>query len=62
MSLRVGNPDTNISFRIVYKNSSRLFNLLEEIKGNQMVDKVDWSEYITEKKNNQSSFSDLLSL
>ena len=50
MSLRVGNPDTNISFRIVYKNSSRLFNLLEEIKGNQMVDKVDWSEYITEKK------------
>jgi DNA-binding Lrp family transcriptional regulator len=62
MSLRVGNPDTNISFRIVYKNSSRLFDLLEEIKGNQMVDKVDWSEYITEKKNNQSSFSDLLSL
>jgi DNA-binding Lrp family transcriptional regulator len=62
MSLRVGNPDTNISFRIVYKNSSRLFNLLEEIKGNLMVDKVDWSEYITEKKNNQSSFSDLLSL
>ncbi len=62
MSLRVGNPDTNISFRIVYKNSSRLFNLLEEIKGNQMVDKVDWSEYITEKKNNQSSFSDLLSI
>jgi hypothetical protein len=35
---------------------------LEEIKGNLMVDKVDWSEYITEKKNNQSSFSDLLSL
>jgi DNA-binding Lrp family transcriptional regulator len=62
MSLRVGNPDTNISFRIVYKNSSRLFNLLEEIKGNLMVDKVGWSEYITEKKNNQSSFSDLLSL
>ena len=62
MSLRVGNPDTNISFKIVYKNSSRLFNLLEEIKGNLMVDKVDWSEYITEKKNNQSSFSDLLSL
>jgi DNA-binding Lrp family transcriptional regulator len=61
MSLRVGNPDTNISFRIVYKNSSRLFNLLEEIKGNLMVDKVDWSEYITEKKNNRSSFSDLLS-
>ena len=62
MSLRVGNPDTNISFRMAYKNSGRLFNLLEEIKGNLMVDKVDWSEYITEKKNNQSSFSDLLSL
>ena len=61
MSLRVGNPDTNISFKIVYKDSSRLFNLLEEIKGNQMVDKVDWSEYITEKKNNQSSFSELFS-
>lgn len=61
MSLRVGNPGTNISFKIVYKDSSRLFNLLEEIKGNQMVDKVDWSEYITEKKNNQSSFSELFS-
>ena len=61
MSLRVGNPDTNISFRMAYKNSGRLFNLLEEIKGNQMVDKVDWSEYITEKKNSQISFSDLFS-
>lgn len=61
MSLRVGNPDTNISFRMAYMDSGRLFNLLEEIKGNQMVDKVDWSEYITEKKNNQISFSDLFS-
>jgi hypothetical protein len=50
MSLRVGNPDTNISLRMAYQNSGRLFNLLEEIKGNQMVDKVDWSKYITKKK------------
>jgi DNA-binding Lrp family transcriptional regulator len=61
MSLRIGNPDTNVSFRIVYKNSVHLFNLLEEIKENQLVDKVSWSEYISEKKNNQSSFSDLFS-
>ena len=61
MSLRIGNPDTNISFRIVYKNSVFLFNLLEEIKENEMVNGVSWSEYINEKKNNQSSFVDLFS-
>ena len=61
MSLRIGNPDTNISFRIVYKNSVFLFNLLEEIKENEMVNGVSWSEYISEKKNNQSSFVDLFS-
>ena len=44
MSLRIGNPDTNISFRIVYKNSVFLFNLLEEIKENEMVNGVSWSE------------------
>ena len=61
MSLRIGNPDTNISFRIVYKNSVFLFNLLEEIKENDMVNGVSWSEYISEKKNDQSSFVDLFS-
>ena len=61
MSLRIGNPDTNISFRIVYKNSVFLFNLLEEIKENEMVNGVSWSEYISEKKNDQSSFVDLFS-
>ena len=61
MSLRIGNPDTNVSFRIVYKNSVFLFNLLEEIKENEMVNGVSWSEYISEKKNDQSSFVDLFS-
>jgi DNA-binding Lrp family transcriptional regulator len=61
MSLRIGNPDTNVSFRIVYKNSVFLFNLLEEIKENEMVNGVSWSEYINEKKNDQSSFVDLFS-
>lgn len=62
MSLRIGNPDTNISFRIVYKNSVHLFSLLEEIKANPLVDKVSWSEYITEIKNNPAYFSNLFSL
>lgn len=62
MSLRIGNPDTNISFRIVYKNSVHLFSLLEEIKTNPLVDKVSWSEYITEIKNNPAYFSNLFSL
>ena len=61
MSLRIGNPDTNVSFRIVYKNSVSLFNLLEEIKENEMVNGVSWSEYISEKKNDQSSFVNLFS-
>ncbi len=61
MSLRIGNPDTNVSFRVVYRNSVFLFNLLEEIKENEMVNGVSWSEYISEKKNDQSSFIDLFS-
>ncbi|MBA2268263.1 MAG: AsnC family transcriptional regulator [Thermoproteota archaeon] len=62
MSLRMGNPDTNVSFRIVYKHSVHLFSLLEEIKANPLVDKVSWSEYITEIKNNPAYFSNLFSL
>ena len=62
MSLRMGNPDTNVSFRIVYKHSVHLFSLLEEIKANPLVDKVSWSEYIIEIKNNPAYFSNLFSL
>ena len=62
MALRIGNPDTNISFRVAYRDSSELFNLLEEIKEMEMVSIVQWSEYITEKKNHRASFSDLISL
>jgi DNA-binding Lrp family transcriptional regulator len=61
MSLRIGNPDTDVSFRVVYRNSVFLFNLLEEIKENEMVNGVSWSEYISEEKNDQSSFVDLFS-
>lgn len=58
-SLRVGNPDTNISFRIAYRNSKELFEVLEQIKGMENVYQVSWSEYISEKSN-KSSFRDLL--
>ncbi len=61
MSLRIGNPDIDVSFRVVHRNSVFLFNLLEEIKENEMVNGVSWSEYISEKKNDQSSFVDLFS-
>ena len=61
MALRIGNPDTNISFRVAYGDSHELFNLIEEIKGIEMVSMVQWSEYITEKKNQAASISDLLS-
>ncbi len=62
MALRIGNPDTNISFRVAYRDSIELFHLLEEIKEMEMVSMVQWSEYITEKKNHTVTFSDLLSL
>jgi DNA-binding Lrp family transcriptional regulator len=61
MALRIGNPDTNISFRVAHTDSNELFSLLEEIKGMDMVSMVQWSEYIMEKKNNTVSFSDLVS-
>ena len=60
MALRIGNPDTNISFRVAYSDSIELFSLLEEIKEMEMVSMVEWSEYITEKNNKEISFSDLV--
>jgi DNA-binding Lrp family transcriptional regulator len=60
MALRIGNPDTNISFRVAYSDSIELFSLLEEIKEMEMVSMVEWSEYITEKNNKKISFSDLV--
>ena len=60
MALRIGNPDTNISFRVAYTDSNELFNLLEEIKEMEAVSMVQWSEYITEKKNHTINFSDLV--
>lgn len=59
-ALRIGNPDTNISFRVAYADSRELFNLLEEIKEMEIVSEVQWSEYIAEKKNQTASISDLL--
>ena len=61
MALRIGNPDTNISFRVAHTDSNELFRLLEEIKGMDMVSMVQWSEYIMEKKNSTLSLSDLVS-
>lgn len=60
MSLRIGNPDTNVSFRLAYKTSLELFEVLEEIKEMDSVSNVTWSEYISEKRNEKSSFNDLL--
>jgi len=60
MSLRIGNPDTNVSFRIAYKTSLELFEVLEEIKQMDTVNNVTWSEYISEKRNDKSSFDELL--
>lgn len=62
MSLRIGDPEIDISFRIVYNDSVPLFYLLEELKKNQFVHKVSWSEDIAEKKNNKASFSNLFKL
>ncbi|MGD9533192.1 MAG: hypothetical protein AB7V56_05425 [Candidatus Nitrosocosmicus sp.] len=60
MSLRIGNPDTNVSLRIAYKTSLELFEILEEIKQMDTVNNVTWSEYISEKCNDKSSFDELL--
>jgi DNA-binding Lrp family transcriptional regulator len=59
-ALRIGNPDTNVSFRIVYTDSHELFDLLEEVKQIEGFSKVEWSEYITEKQNPSASIADLL--
>jgi DNA-binding Lrp family transcriptional regulator len=59
-SFRIGDPETNLSFKIVYKNSNQLFNLIEDIKKNSFVSRIEWSESVIEEKNENISFIDLL--
>ena len=60
MALRIGNPGTNVSFRVAYRDSHELFDLLEQVKQIEGFTMVEWSEYITEKRNKTASISDLL--
>jgi DNA-binding Lrp family transcriptional regulator len=60
MALRIGNPATNISFRVAYRDSHQLFDLIEEVKQITEFSVVEWSEYISEKRNQTASISELL--
>ena len=60
ISRKIGDPGINIGIKIVYSDSLQLFEILEELRKNTMIKKLDWYESITEDKVQEISFIDLV--
>ena len=60
ISRKIGDPGINVGINIVYSNSLQLFEILEELRKNTMIKKLDWYESITEDKVQETSFIDLV--
>lgn len=60
ISYKIGDPKTQVSLKVIYKDSLQLFKILEEIKSNPLVTNVDWYESVSEERNPHSSFIDIL--
>ena len=45
-SLRIGDPVVNVVARIIYRNSSELFHIMQELKKLPNVAHVEWSEIV----------------
>lgn len=45
-SLRIGNPEINVSAQVLYKGSEELLEIIESVKAIPYVKNVDWSETV----------------
>ncbi|MGA7043793.1 MAG: Lrp/AsnC family transcriptional regulator [Nitrososphaeraceae archaeon] len=51
-SLRIGNPEINVSAQVLYKGSEELLEIIESVKAMPYVKNVDWSETVKVVGNN----------
>ncbi|MGB8033728.1 MAG: Lrp/AsnC family transcriptional regulator [Nitrososphaeraceae archaeon] len=51
-SLRIGNPEINVSAQVLYKGSEELLEIIESVKAIPYVKNVDWSETVKVVGNN----------
>ncbi|MGA8911354.1 MAG: Lrp/AsnC family transcriptional regulator [Nitrososphaeraceae archaeon] len=51
-SLRIGDPEINVSAQVLYKGSEELLEIIESVKAMPYVKNVDWSETVKVVGNN----------
>ena len=51
-SLRIGDPEINVSAQVLYKGSEELLEIIESVKAAPYVKNVDWSETVKVVGNN----------
>ena len=51
-SLRIGDPEINVSAQVLYKGSEELLEIIESVKATFYVKNVDWSEAVKVVGNN----------
>ncbi|MGN6623312.1 MAG: hypothetical protein ACTHKK_04145 [Candidatus Nitrosocosmicus sp.] len=60
LSRKIGEPSINLGFKVIYSDSSQLFDILEELRKNTFIKKFEWYESIREEKVNEIRFLELL--
>jgi hypothetical protein len=53
-SLRIGDPEINVSAQALYKGSEELPEIIESVKATSYVKNVDWSEAVKVVGNNNT--------
>ena len=51
-SLRIGDPQINVSAQVLYKGSGELLEIIESVKATSYVKNVDWSKAVRVVGNN----------
>jgi hypothetical protein len=51
-SLRIGDPQINVSAQVLYKGSEELLEIIESVKATSYVKNVEWSEAVKVVGNN----------
>lgn len=59
-AIRIGDPNINLTFKMIYKTASDIFNILENVRGIPNVDTLTWSEIVLKEMNNQLSIKDMI--
>lgn len=56
----MGDPRINVGAKVLFRNSEELYNIVQEIKGMNNVNYVEWLEEVKVIGNNDASIVDTL--